>query len=180
MQIYTNMTGYNSIKDTYSLNSMSATRQTVICESYIIPKFESEAVWLNFVNHIQNNYSEIGSIATLWLMPMCIDWQVKSIPLLPTPPNNLLKTKSNGPKVLIIGNINDPMTPFKNAIAVKSYLNKFNIQAKLVVWNGVSHTALLADSPLSSCVFHHVDQFLQGKYLPNVVRCNDWKNPFLS
>ena len=82
--------------------------------------------------------------------------------------------------VLIIGNQYDPMTPLRNALAVKAYLSHVNIKSELVQWNAVSHTALITDSPLSKCVFHAVDHFLINKPMPVVIHCNDWKNPFFN
>jgi len=78
----------------------------------------------------------------------------------------------------IIGNTIDPMTPFENALAVRGYLNDFNISSTIINWDSVSHTALITDSPLSECVFQNVDQFLLDKNHSANIECNDWENPF--
>ena len=72
------------------------------------------------------------------------------------------------------------MTPFENSIAVKHYLEKFTMGSIVLKWNALSHTALLTDSPLSRCVFSNVDKFLLGEKLPKLIKCNDWKNPFIT
>lgn len=178
MKIYMTNTGYDPNSDIYSTDN-NATRSSVICEDYTIPDFNNKSTWLKFINRINSKYSEIGTISTLWLSPMCIKWNVKSTPTLPNSPKIKLKEGSNSPQVLIIGNSKDPMTPFENAIAVKNYLGKFQIKSSIIKWNGVSHTALITDSPLSSCVFQNVDKFLLGKNFDKFIACTDWKNPFI-
>ncbi len=178
MKIYMTNIGYDPKTNSYSTDN-TATQAAVICEDYVIPEFNKKTIWLKFINDINSKYSKIGTISTLWLMPLCINWPVKSTPLLPNSPEAPAINSATTPQVLIIGNSKDPMTPFENAIAVSKYLNKFNIQSTIIQWNGVSHTALITDSPLSACVFRHVDRFLLNKTQTNFIECDDWQNPFV-
>ncbi|MBA3536076.1 MAG: alpha/beta fold hydrolase [Tatlockia sp.] len=177
MKIYADNTGYDPKTGNYTVDN-NETRRSVICGDYKLPDFSNETTWLKFINQINSRYSQTGSISTLWLTPICIKWNMQSTPLLPKPSEVLSKKANNPPQVLIIGNSIDPMTPFKNALAVKNYLEKFYIKSTIIKWNGVSHTALLTDSALSSCVLHNVDEFLIGKNVSTPIKCNDWQNPF--
>lgn len=177
MKIYVANTGYDPKNNRYSVDN-NATRASVICGDYLIPSFNKKIIWLNFVDKINSKYSKIGTASTLLLAPMCINWPAKSTPLLPKPPKIQASNIMASPNVLIIGNAEDPMTPFENALAVQDYLKKFGIQSAILKWNGVSHTAMITDSPLSSCVFKNVDKFLLNKNFPNYLECNDWQNPF--
>lgn len=178
MKIYMANTGYNPASDTFSTDN-NATSPAVICEDYVIPDFNKKTIWIKFIDQIHSRYSQIGTVSTLWLTPICINWQVKSTPLLPSPSKVPSSNTVTSPQVFIIGNSKDPMTPFENALAVKKYLSKFNIRATVLKWNGLSHTALLTDSPQSACVFGNVDKFLLDKQLPIFIECNDWQNPFI-
>ena len=178
MQIYMNNTGYDPKNNHYALTN-NATSAAVICEDYLYPDFNNKATWLKFTNQINTKYSQIGGVATLWLTPMCINWQVKGMPLLSNTPQIPPDSTVLSPKVLIVGNAQDPMTPFENAIAVHAYLKAFGISSTILQWNGLSHTALITDSPLSKCVFDNVDQFLLDHKSLNKVPCNDWQNPFV-
>lgn len=177
MKIFIANTGYDPKNDSYNTDN-NATRPSVICEDYVVPDFNKKATWLNFVGEINSKYSKIGTISTLWLAPICINWPATSTPLLPKPSEVQPISIITSPRVLIIGNAGDPMTPFENAVAVRTYLKKANIQTTLLKWNGLTHTALITDSPLSACVFQNVDNFLLEKNLANFLECNDWKNPF--
>ena len=177
MKIYADNTGYDPKSDNYTVDN-NETRRSVICGDYVFPDFNNETTWLKFITQINSRYSQIGTISTLWLTPICIKWNMNNTPLLPKPPEILSKKEINSPQALIIGNSIDPMTPFKNALAVKNYLDKFYITSTIIKWNGVSHTTLITDSPLSSCVFHNVDEFLMGKNMSSPIKCNDWQNPF--
>jgi len=174
MKIYIANTGYDPKNDSYNTDN-NATRPSVICEDYVVPNFNKKTTWLNFIRQINYEYSKIGTISTLWLSPICIKWPATSTPLLPQPKKFQSTTL---PRVLLIGNAKDPMTPFENALSVREYLKRFNIHTTILKWNGLSHTALMTDSPVSVCTFNNVDKFLLDKSLPNFIECNDWKNPF--
>jgi pimeloyl-ACP methyl ester carboxylesterase len=177
MKIYIGNTSYSPKKNKYSIEN-NVIRRAVFCSDYRLPNFNTERVWLSFVNAIKKKYGAIGLNSTLWLTSTCIGWQADNKPLLPTSPDD---SKGNGyrdEKVLIIANTKDPMTPIDNVLRLRNYLKKFHIKAKLVKWNALSHTALLTDSPLSTCVFDKVDMFLADKSLPNIMQCHDWHNPF--
>ena len=176
MTLYITLTNYDPKSDTYKTDTNSATLPAVICKDYYVSsELMNEDTWLQFVNTIKSNYSSIGSTASAWISPLCINWPANSDPLLPQNPKQI---QSFSPKVLLIGNAQDPMMPFTNDEALEIYLKNLKINISLLKWNAFGHTALLIDSPLSSCVFKNVDQFLLTGKLPKQRICNDWNNPF--
>ncbi|HKC28728.1 MAG TPA: alpha/beta hydrolase [Jatrophihabitans sp.] len=77
----------------------------------------------------------------------CQPWQpVRTIPPLPTAPNT-------PHKILVVGNLHDPATPYQGAKDLARTLGN----AQLLTWDGEGHTSYLQGS---SCVDHAVDNYL--------------------
>ena len=91
----------------------------------------------------------------LWSVPSlftCQQWQ-KSRTVPPQP------TTSTRTKVLVIGNLNDPATPYQGAIDLTRTMGS----AELLSWNGEGHTSF---GQGSSCVDNYVDAYLVAGTLP--------------
>lgn len=83
----------------------------------------------------------------------CQSWQPqRTVPPRPTAPNT-------PDKVLVIGNLHDPATPYHGAQDLTHTLGN----AELLTWNGEGHTSYLQGS---SCVDHYVDSYLIARTLP--------------
>ena len=83
----------------------------------------------------------------------CQVWQPqRTVPPLPTAPT----TKT---KVLVIGNLHDPATPYQGAKDLTTTLGN----AELLTWNGEGHTSYLQGS---SCIDDYVDSYLVSRSLP--------------
>ncbi len=83
----------------------------------------------------------------------CQDWQPKrTVPPLPTAPNS-------AHKILVIGNLHDPATPYQGAKDLTRTLGN----AELLTWDGEGHTSYLQGS---SCIDQLVDAFLAQDNLP--------------
>lgn len=82
----------------------------------------------------------------------CQQWQPVRTPLLEP-------TARTGTKVLVLGNIHDPATPYQNSQKLVSIMRN----AELMSWNGQGHTSFLQGS---SCVDTKVDAYLIGGTLP--------------
>lgn len=110
--------------------------------------------------------AEIKSTATVWSKkyPMfgvwaaqslftCQVWQpVRTVPPLPTAPD-----AAN--TILVVGNLNDPATPYAGAQALTATLKK----ALLLSWDGEGHTSYLEGS---DCVDSAVNDYLLDGTLP--------------
>lgn len=82
----------------------------------------------------------------------CQQWQPDRTPLpLPTAP-----TKT---KVLVVGNINDPATPYQGAKDLARTMGN----AELLTWDGEGHTSYLQGS---TCIDKYVDKYLISATLP--------------
>lgn len=83
----------------------------------------------------------------------CQPWQPdRTVPPLPTAPDT-------PHKVLVIGNLHDPATPYRGAQDLTKTLGN----AELLTWNGEGHTSYLEGS---SCVDHYVNDYLVDGTLP--------------
>ncbi|MEO6884988.1 MAG: alpha/beta hydrolase [Jatrophihabitantaceae bacterium] len=82
----------------------------------------------------------------------CQQWQ----PVRNPPPLPAAATKT---KILVIGNLHDPATPYQGAID----LTKTMGNAELLSWNGEGHTSYLEGS---SCVDNYVNHYLLEAALP--------------
>ena len=82
----------------------------------------------------------------------CQQWQPVRTPL-------LKPTARTSTKVLVLGNIHDPATPYANSQKLVSIMGN----AELMSWNGQGHTSYLQGS---SCVDGKVNAYLQSGTLP--------------
>ena len=83
----------------------------------------------------------------------CQQWQpVRTPPPLPT-------ATGTRTKVLVIGNLNDPATPYQGAKDLASTMGN----AELLTWNGEGHTSYLSGS---SCIDNAVNAYLISQTLP--------------
>ncbi len=91
----------------------------------------------------------------LWSVPSlftCQQWQkTRTVPPLPT--------ATTTTKVLVVGNIHDPATPYQGAID----LTKTMGSAELLSWDGEGHTSF---GEGSSCVDGYVEKYLIDSTLP--------------
>ena len=91
----------------------------------------------------------------LWSVPSlftCQQWQkTRTVPPLPT-----AKTST---KVLVVGNIHDPATPYQGAVDLTRTLGS----AELLSWNGEGHTSF---GQGSTCVDTYVENYLVSTTLP--------------
>jgi hypothetical protein len=94
----------------------------------------------------------------LWSAPAlfsCQQWQPdRTVPPLPTAP-------TTPRKVLVIGNLHDPATPYQGAKDLTKTLGN----AELLTWDGEGHTSYLQGS---SCIDGYVDSYLVNGTLPPV------------
>ena len=82
----------------------------------------------------------------------CQQWQkTRTVPPLPT--------ATTTTKVLVVGNIHDPATPYQGAID----LTKTMGSAELLSWDGEGHTSF---GEGSSCVDGYVEKYLIDSTLP--------------
>ena len=91
----------------------------------------------------------------LWSVPSlytCQQWQKTRT----EPPRPSTSTKT---KVLVIGNLHDPATPYQGAVD----LTKTMGSAELLSWNGEGHTSF---GQGSSCIDNYVDAYLVSGSLP--------------
>ena len=83
----------------------------------------------------------------------CQQWQpVRTPPPLPT-------AAGTRAKVLVVGNLNDPATPYQGAKDLASTMGN----AQLLTWNGEGHTSYLSGS---SCIDNAVNAYLISQTLP--------------
>lgn len=83
----------------------------------------------------------------------CQQWQPKrTVPALPT-------AQSSSHKILVVGNLHDPATPYEGAKALTKTLGN----AELLSWDGEGHTSYLRGS---SCVDNAVNTYLIKGTLP--------------
>jgi pimeloyl-ACP methyl ester carboxylesterase len=92
----------------------------------------------------------------LWSAPAlfsCQQWQPRrTVPELPT-----ARTTAN--KILVIGNLHDPATPYQGAKDLAKTLGN----AELLTWDGEGHTSYLQGS---TCIDRYVDDYLVNGTLP--------------
>jgi pimeloyl-ACP methyl ester carboxylesterase len=82
----------------------------------------------------------------------CQQWQ----PARTVPPK---PTAATSTKVLVIGNVHDPATPYQGAKDLTTTMGN----AELLTWNGEGHTSYLRGS---SCIDQFVDSYLISRILP--------------
>jgi pimeloyl-ACP methyl ester carboxylesterase len=90
-----------------------------------------------------------------WAAPSlfnCQQWQPKRTPI-------PLATAATPQKVLVIGNVHDPATPYQGA----KDLAKTMGNARLLTWDGQGHTSFLEGS---SCIDRHVEDYLINGTVP--------------
>jgi pimeloyl-ACP methyl ester carboxylesterase len=82
----------------------------------------------------------------------CQQWQPDRTPI-PLP------TAATPTKVLVIGNVHDPATPYQGAIDLAKTMGN----AELLSWDGEGHTSYLQGS---SCIDNYVNTYLVSQTLP--------------
>jgi pimeloyl-ACP methyl ester carboxylesterase len=82
----------------------------------------------------------------------CQEWQPRRTP----PPKPTAPTPT---KVLVVGNLHDPATPYRGALDLAKTMGN----AEVLTWNGEGHTSYLQGSP---CVDDHVNGYLITTKLP--------------
>jgi pimeloyl-ACP methyl ester carboxylesterase len=82
----------------------------------------------------------------------CQQWQPQRTPV-PKP------TAATHDKVLVVGNLHDPATPYQGAKDLAATLGN----AELLTWNGEGHTSYLSGS---KCIDNYVDNYLVSGTLP--------------
>ena len=83
----------------------------------------------------------------------CQQWQPnRTVPPLPTAP-------ATPRKILVIGNLHDPATPYQGAKDLARTLGN----AELLTWDGEGHTSYLQGS---SCIDDYVNAYLVAGTLP--------------
>jgi pimeloyl-ACP methyl ester carboxylesterase len=91
----------------------------------------------------------------LWAAPSlfaCQQWQpTRTVPPKPTAPTDT--------KVLVIGNLHDPATPYQGALDLAKTMGN----AEVLTWNGEGHTSYLQGS---TCIDNAVDTYLINGTLP--------------
>ena len=136
---------------------------------------QREQTWLALMRHLRKQYPLAGGMWSTYTAKECIQWPIKSEPLLPDFIKPLTHTNA---KVLLVSNSYDNTTPAIWSREVSVYLNKINIENKILTWQGAGHVAYHANSPLNGCVDTNVDQFFVTDKLPDITICNDKINPF--
>jgi pimeloyl-ACP methyl ester carboxylesterase len=82
----------------------------------------------------------------------CQQWQPDRTPV-PQP------TSPTAAKVLVVGNLHDPATPYQGALDLAKTMG----DAEVLTWNGEGHTSYLKGS---TCVDNYVNTYLTTKTLP--------------
>ncbi|GAB2464234.1 alpha/beta hydrolase [Jatrophihabitans fulvus] len=83
----------------------------------------------------------------------CQQWQPdRTVPALPT-------ARAAATTVLVVGNRNDPATPYAGAVQLTRTMGK----ARLLTWDGEGHTSFLQGS---ACIDRYVDAYLERATLP--------------
>ena len=82
----------------------------------------------------------------------CQQWQPVRDPV-PQP------TATTGQKVLVVGNLHDPATPYQGALNLAKAMGN----AEVLTWDGEGHTSYLKGS---SCIDNYVNNFLTKAVLP--------------
>jgi len=109
--------------------------------------------------------AEIRATATSWakLYPLFGKWAAISLfscqqwqPIRTVPPKPVAATAT---KVLVIGNLHDPATPYQGAKDMTTTMGN----AELLTWDGEGHTSYLQGS---SCVDNYVNAYLVSQTLP--------------
>ncbi len=176
MKNYSAMTSYNPINDHFKHYDDAAVFDSVFCTDYIFPPWmQQEQTWLATMRNLRKQYPLVGGMWSTYCAKECIRWPVKSEPLLP----NVVKPFVGvNPKILLVSNAYDNTTPAQWSHEVSSYLDKINVENKVLTWLGSGHIAYHANAPLNGCVDTAVDQFLITGQLPSINICNDGINPF--
>ncbi len=177
MKSYSEMTSYDPINDNFTYYNDAAVFDSVFCTDYVIPEeMQQEQTWLATMHNLREQYPLVGGMWSTYYAKECIQWPVKSEPLLPDSIKPLTDEK---PKILLVSNAYDNTTPAQWSHEVSSYLNKINIENKILTWGGSGHIAYHANAPLNGCVDTTVDQFLVTGEMPVINICNDKINPFV-
>ncbi len=109
--------------------------------------------------------AQIHRIAASWAkrFPLFGKWSVPSLftcqqwqPTRVVPPKPVAPTPS---KVLVVGNLHDPATPYQGARDLTTTMGN----AELLSWNGAGHTSYLQGS---TCIDGYVDNYLVALQLP--------------
>ena len=108
------------------------------------------------IRNLDTSWSKRFPIFGAWSVPSlfyCQQWQPdRTPPPLPTADNT-------AHKVLVVGNLHDPATPYKGA----QDLTKTMGNAELLTWNGEGHTSYLEGS---TCIDNFVNDYLVNGTLP--------------
>lgn len=113
-----------------------------------------------------SDYGPIG-VVDLWADEPCASWPVRAVNQYVGPWNNPTPYP-----ILVIGNTQDPSTPYRNAEGMSRELAK----ARLLTVNGYGHTALLNPS---RCAQRIEDEYLLYLSLPPAATvCEQDKQPF--
>lgn len=177
MKNYSAMTSYNPVSDDFKYYNDAAVFDSVFCTDYVFPEsMQKEQAWLATMRNLRERYPLVGGMWGTYFAKECIQWPIKSEPLLPDIIKPLVGAN---PKILLVANEYDNTTPAQWSHEVSAYLDKMNITSKVLTWEGSGHIAYHANAPLNGCVDTTVDQFLLTGAMPRINICNDKTNPFL-
>jgi pimeloyl-ACP methyl ester carboxylesterase len=176
MKNYSAMTTYDPGNDTFKNYNDAAVFDSVFCTDYIVPNaLQKEQTWLATMRNLRKQNPLVGGMWSTYCAKECIQWPEKSNPLLPAFIKPFVGSK---PKILLISNSYDNITPAKWSHEVSAYLDKINMENKVLTWEGSGHIAYHANAPLNGCIDTTVDKFLVTGVLPVIDSCNDKINPF--
>jgi pimeloyl-ACP methyl ester carboxylesterase len=108
-----------------------------------------------------------GGLPDLWNDEPCASWQATAADTYTGPWN-----KPTAAPILVIGNTNDPATPFFNSVAMAQRL----ASARLLTVQGYGHTALL--NPSSCASQYEADYLINGTLPPEGTLCQQDVLPF--
>lgn len=131
--------------------------------------FPSVTYSVQMMQKIQKRYPLIGASIAANLSSLCVGWSIKPTPL---PLVNLAKNKI---PVLLVANKTDPETPF----AWSKTLANSIANSKLLVWNGIGHTAYLNNTTANSCVGQAVASYFINPAATLPKQCSDFANPWV-
>jgi pimeloyl-ACP methyl ester carboxylesterase len=149
--------GLFTLADNYNERNADGTYATNIYEANTAiscndsPAGPSDALIRTTVQAWAKKYPIFGVWAASSLFS-CQQWQPIRTPV-PKP------TAATPNKVLVVGNLHDPATPYQGAKDLTQTLGN----AELLTWDGEGHTSYLSDS---SCIDGHVDTYLLTAKLP--------------
>ncbi len=176
MNDYSSATSYIPATNTFQYFDDSAVHSAVLCADYFIPQaLQDKSNWLAEMQKLHALYPLQGGLWGVFFSESCINWPGSSDPLLP---QNIQPIQQGNPKVLIVNNAFDPVTPLSSAQDESQYLNSFKISNQLLTWGGAGHGSYQQNTPQNGCIDTNVDQFLLTNNFPTISTCTDQVNPF--